>query len=154
VLSRRPILRSVLAVAAGELSRLVLLAVFVIAVLMPAYSAAGWKEGAPVPDTPRTRTALLYFLLWILVVVNPAGGFVCAMLGRRAYLAHGAALSVLAVAVYAHEVITTPPGAGPPAFFVAGTFAANVVGITLGAYLYSRRAARQREPHRTADSAH
>ena len=71
--------------------------------------------------------------------VNRVGGYVCALLARRASLVHGAALSILAVALYAHEVLTTPAGHGQPTFFIAGTFVANVIGILLGAYLYRRR---------------
>jgi len=139
---RYPLVRSVVAVLAGEASRLALLVPFGVLVLSPAFDAVGHKPGLPLPDTSHIRMLVGCFLLWILFVVNPAGGYVAAMLAPRAYLAHGAALSILAVLIYGLEVLSSPPDQMPLPF-VIGVFPANIVGILFGAWLYHRRARRQ-----------
>jgi hypothetical protein len=95
----------------------------------------------------------MLFLFWILLVVGPAGGYICAMLARRQYLAHGIALSLLALVIYALEVVNTPAG-DKVTMFVVGTFLTIPIGIMSGAYLYSRSVSHQdRGISRTAGSA-
>jgi hypothetical protein len=135
--------RSVLAVFAGEVCRLVLLIIFVLSVLIPAYSAAGGIRGGPFPDTPGVRTVGMFFTCWILLAVGPVGGYVCAMVAGRRYLAHGAALCIVALGIYAQEVYSTPTATQPPLPFIVATFIVIPIGIMFGAYLYLRRVSRR-----------
>ncbi len=83
----------------------------------------------------------MLFLVWILLVVGPVGGYVCAKLAGHKYIAHGVALAVLSVAIYLKEVLTSPPGT-EPLYFVVSTFIVDPIGILFGAYVYSRRVSR------------
>ena len=117
------VLRTILAIVVG----------YAVMVILITLVQETWLGGVSYRESPRSVLALAGFFTFLSAGI---GGLVAAWIGGRQYLAHG--LAVAAGVVVETTVLLSTGGLSGPLWFDLLAALSLVIGILLGAALFSR----------------
>ncbi len=117
------VLRTILAIVVG----------YAVMVILITLVQETWLGGVSYRESPRSVLALAGFFTFLSAGI---GGLVAAWIGGRQYLAHG--LAVAAGVVVETTVLLSTGGLSGPLWFDLLAALSLIIGILLGAVLFSR----------------